>query len=176
MHASFRSCARSSSKAMFGFFLMCAPLLLGQNTTVPADAKKELPDAPMPVTSTSPPQNNLSFRRGALPPSFGAGRTQGGTWMGMSPAIERPKFNMNALASEKNRPGGKDLKVPGRSIANRFSFEPIGGHANRPATHGGNEWYTSHIPLAGSIMRQGLKISKAHPHLTTVIKTIKPKL
>lgn len=176
MYVSFRSCVRSSSKAVFGFLLMCVPLLLAQNTTVPVEAKKELPDAPMPVTSSSPPQNNLSFKRGALPPSFGADRTQGERRMGMSPAIERPKFNMNALASERSRPGGKDLKVPGRSIANRFSFEPIGGHANRPVTHGGNEWYTSHIPWAGSIMRQGIKISKAHPHLTTVIKTIKPKL
>jgi hypothetical protein len=176
MHASFRSCARSSSKAILGSLVMWVSLSLAQNTTVPAEAKKELPDAPMQVTSSSPSQNNLSFRLGAVPPRFDTNRLQGESWMGISPASERLTFNTQALASAKSKSDGKNITIAGRSVANRFTFEPIGGHASHPATHGGNEWYTNHIPWAGPIVRRGLKISKAHPHLTTVIKTIKPKL
>lgn len=177
MHASFRSCARSSSKAMFSLFLICAPLLMGQNTTVPGEANKELPDAPMPVTTATPSQSNWNFTHSPIPGTSGANRTQTNSWMGTSHPIERPAFNANVLATkERSRSDGKDMRVGGRSQAHVFSFEPIGSHTNRAVTHSANQWYTSHIPLAGPIMRQGLKISKAHPHLTTVIKTIKPKL
>lgn len=171
----FRSRACSSSKIAFASLLMCAPLLLAQ-TTVQVEPNKDLPDAPMPVTAAPPAPSNLNVTRGTLAPRFDANRAQPGPWMGMSPAIGRPAFNTNALASEKSRLDGKGVKVAGRSAASRFSFDPIGGHANRTATHGGTQWYTSHIPWAGPIVRQGLKISKAHPHLTTVIKTIKPRL
>lgn len=176
MHASFRLCARSSSKVILGSLLMCVPLLLAQNTTAPVDAKKDLPDAPMPVTSTSPSQNNLSFRQGALPPSFDTNRTQSESLRGMSAATERPPFHMNAPTSEKSRFIGKDMKGAGRSPANLFALDPISGHANHTATHSSTQWYTSHIPWAGPIVRRGLQISKAHPHLTTVIKTLKPRL
>lgn len=176
MHVSFRSCVRSSSKAMFGFLLMYVPLLLGQTTTSTVGPGKELPDAPMPVTTASPTQNNLDFTNNKVPPSFDVNRTQNSLLMGTSRAIEHPAFNTNALGSKESGLGGKDTKVGGRSPAHLFSFDPIGSHPNRTVTHSGNQWYTSHIPLAGPIMRQGLKISKAHPHLTTVIKTIKPKL
>jgi hypothetical protein len=176
MHASFRPCARSFSKAILGSLLMCAPLLLGQDTTVPVESNKDLPDAPMPVTTGSPTPSNPSFTRRTLPPSFDTSRTQTESWMGMSRASERPVFNTNALTLKENRPDGKDMKVAGRSLANRFTFDPVGGHAKRPATQGGNQWYTSHIPWAGSIVRRGLKISNAHPRLTTVIKTLKPRL
>jgi hypothetical protein len=159
---------------MLGFLLMCVPLLLGQNTTVPVAANKELPDAPMPVTTAVPMQSNLNPN--TLAPRFDANRTQVRSRMGTSPTIERPAFNTNPLASKESRAGGKDAKVAGRSPATLFSFDPIGGHTNHAATHSGTQWYTNHIPMAGSIMRQGLKISKAHPHLTTVIKTFKPKL
>jgi len=176
MHASFRSCARSSSKAILGSLLMCVPLLLAQNTTAPVDPKKDLPDAPMPVTSASPSPGDPSFRPSALPPSFDTNRTQGESFRGMSAAIERPTFNRNALAPEKSRFIGKDMKGAGRSPVNLFALDPIGGHANRTAMQSSTQWYTSHIPWAGPIMRRGLQISKAHPHLTTVIKTLKPRL
>lgn len=177
MHESLRSCARSSSTAILGFLLMCVPLSVAQNSTVPAEAKKDLPDAPMPATMTPPTPSNLNAMRGTLAPRFDANRIQGESLTGTSPAIGHPAFNANALASEKSRHDGRDIKVAGRSAASRFSFEPIGGQANRSATHsGGTQWYASHIPWAGPIIRQGAKISKAHPHLTTVIKTLKPRL
>lgn len=176
MHASFRSYARSSSKAMLAFLLICVPLLLGQNTTAPVDANKELPDAPTPVTTGFPTQGNLTVTHSTLAPRFDANRTQIRSWMGTSSTIERPAFNTNTLASKESKAGGKDAKVAGRSPAKVFSFDPIGGHTNHATTHSGTQWYTSHVPLAGSIMRQGVKISKAHPHLTIVIKTFKPKL
>src|SRR5215469_16083893 len=133
MHALFRSCARSSSKAAFGFLLICVPLLLAQNTTVPVQANKELPDAPMPVTTASPTPSNLSFARPGLPLSFDTSRSQAQSWMGMSHAIERPTFNTNALASRESRPNGKDVKIGGRSPINWFALDPVGGHANRAA-------------------------------------------
>jgi hypothetical protein len=176
MHASFRPCARSSSKVIFGLLLTFAPLLVAQNTTVPTDVKKELPDAPMPVSTAVPTENKPSFTPHSLAPSFDTNRAQAQSWIGKSPSIERPSFTTKALASEVSRPGGKDVKVAGKSPVNWFALDPTAGHANRTAAHNGSQWYTNHIPLAGPIMRQGLKISKAHPHLTTVIKTIKPKL
>jgi len=138
---------------------------------------KDLPDAPMPVTTATPTENNLSFARRTLPLSFDTNRTQAQSWIGKSPSIERPAFSTKALAFERSRPVvGKDMKVAGRTPVNWFAVDPTAGHPNRTAAHSGTQWYTSHIPWAGSIMRQGVKISKAHPHLTTVIKTIKPKL
>ena len=177
MHRSFQSCACSSALA-FGLLLMCGLSLLAQNMRAPVESNKDLPDAPMPVTTASPTQNNRSFTRGALPPSFDADRVQA-EWMRKSSAIgyDRPPFNTNALASEGSRAYRKDMKAAGgRSLANRITFDPIGEHANRTATHAGNQWYTTHIPWAGSIMKRGIKISRAHPHLTTVIKTLKPRL
>jgi hypothetical protein len=171
MHALLRSCERSSSKITLGFLLMFAPLLSAQNTPVQAQPKKDLPDAPMPTTAIAP-----SFTRQTLPPRFDATRTQSQSRMGMSPAIGRPTFNTNALGSEKSRVDGKDMKVAGRSPVNWSGFDSTSRHANRTAAQSSTQWYTSHIPWAGPIMRQGLKISKAHPHLTTVIKTIKPRL
>ena len=176
MHASFRSCARSSSKAVLGFFLMSVPLLLGQNTAAPVEADKELPDAPMPVTTAPATPSNLNLRHGALPPSFDANSTQTGSWMGKSPAVGRPALKANPLTFGENRFDAKGLKGAGKPVVNWFEFDPDRAHANRTATHGATQWYTSHIPWVGPIMRRGLKISKAHPHLTTVIKTLKPQL
>jgi hypothetical protein len=175
MHESFRSCASSSSKVVLGFLLMCVPLLLAQNATVKAEPNKDLPDAPMPVTLPSPTSSNPSFTHRSLPPSLDLSRTQVGSWPGTSSGIEHPTFETNAPGSGKSRPDGRNTKVAGKALVNRFSFDPIGGHANRAAPHEATQWYTNHIPIAGSIMRQGLKISKAHPHLTTVIKILKPR-
>jgi len=172
MHGSFRSCAHSSAKAVFGFLLLCVPLLLAQNATVRVEPNKDLPDAPMPVTPASPTPSRLSSTR----PSFDMNRLQGESWMRMSNAGERPALNTRGLAPKESGPNDRDMRVAGRSPANRFTFEPIDGHANRTATHGATQWYTSHIPWAGPIVRRGLKISKAHPHITTVIKTLKPQL
>ncbi len=174
MHASFRSCASSSSIAIFGLLLMCVPLLTAQDTTVPAGSNKDLPDAPMPVTPASPSQNNLNVGREA-PPSFDMNRAQGPSWR-TSNTVGRPAFNTKVPPPRQSRFDGKDIRVAGRPKANLFSFESVDGHANRMGTHGGTPWYTSHLPWAGSIMRRGIKISKAHPHLTTVIKTLKPQL
>jgi hypothetical protein len=173
MYVSFRSCARSSSKAVLGFLLLCASFSSGQNTKVQVESNRDLPDAPMPVTAAPPKQGNWNFTRGTVLPSFEGNRTQAGSWMRVPSAIEHPAFHSNSFAPKDRR---IDVKVAGRSPANLFAFEPIGGHANRAATDGGIQWYTRHIPLAGSIMRRGLKISKAHPHLTTAIKTLKPRL
>ena len=175
MHESFRSCASSSSKVVLGFMLMCVPFLLAQNATVKAEPNKDLPDAPMPVAPTSATSSNPSFTHPALPPSFDLSRSQVGSWTGTSSGIEHPTFNTSAQGSAKIRPDGRNTKIAGKFPVNRFSFDPIGGHANRMAPHEATQWYTNHIPLAGSIMRQGLKISKAHPHLTTVIKILKPR-
>jgi hypothetical protein len=176
MHASFRSCARASSMGIFGLLLMCVPLLLAQNATIPAESKIDLPDAPMPATTALPAQNSRNVVRGELSPSLPASHSQSEPAMGKSLAFERPRFNTNALEYKGNRPGGKDAKSAGRFQANWFALDPASGHANRAVTHSGTQWYTSHIPWAGSIMQRGLKISKAHPHLTTVIKTLKPQL
>jgi hypothetical protein len=173
MHASFRSCARSFSKAVFGFLLICASFSSAQNTKAQVESNHDLPDAPMPVTTAPPKQSNWNFTRGTVLPSFEANRSQAGSWMGVPSGIEHPAFRTNSLAPKDRK---IDIKAGGRSPANLFAFEPIGGHANRAATDGGIQWYTRHIPWAGPIMRRGLKISKAHPHLTTAIKTLKPRL
>src|SRR5215469_7270373 len=142
MHKSFRSCARSSSMAVFGFLLMVVPLLKAQNVTTPAESKADLPDAPMPVTTASPTQNNKSFMPGATRPSFGANHTQARSWMVKSPAFDRSRFNTNAFAYKDSRPDGKDMKAASRPPATRFSFDPIGGHKNRAVTHDDTQWYT----------------------------------
>ena len=176
MHVSFQSCARSSLKAIFGLLLICVPLLIAQNTMAPVEANKDLPDAPMPVTTALPTENNWNFKRGTVLSNFNANRALPASRMGMPPAIGHPAFGTGALASKVSRADAKDMKVAGRSSANWFALDPVGAHANHTVTHSGTQWYTSHIPWAGSIMRRSAAISKTHPRLTTVIKTLKPRL
>ncbi|MBZ5719874.1 MAG: hypothetical protein LAO03_05790 [Acidobacteriia bacterium] len=60
---------------------------------------------------------------------------------------------------------------------NRMTFAPAYDHVHHQTIHGANdlEHYGHHIPWAGSIVQRIGQQAKAHPHITSVVKTVQPQ-
>jgi len=119
-----------------------------------------------------------SFSRRATPESFErVWREQSSAQFVTSTGSLRQAVNFNLLLP----PAGARLRSTessgGRSLIRPLTFasDPPPPDCKIPDRYNDPQFYTRHIPGVGSIVDRIFQESKAHPHLTRVIKMIQPK-
>jgi hypothetical protein len=169
------------------FFLLAACGALCQSERPSADLRQQgasnspevqrqemLPDAPEPVATVSEAQTRLHLTYNRLPLTFK--QDQGQT----ESCYDRLPINTNAVLGQDARTAkfwGKDRYFIGSTPIKWMTFAPTYGHVHHETIHGANdlEYYGRHIPWAGSVVLRIGQQAKAHPHITTVLKTVKPR-
>ena len=154
-----------SPALLFAVLLFSTECLLAQTTPAPASRIDDLPDAPTPAGTTSAaapqtvlprPNERLSFSAGDLAsPNKGAiallpkGRS---LTVGVPITVGVPKRSITFAPTFQDH---TSMTIPGTNTLLRLG---------------------QRIPLAHSVMQHSDKLSRAHPHLTTLLKSIKPRL
>jgi hypothetical protein len=72
---------------------------------------------------------------------------------------------------------GKNKSFAGSAPIKWMTFAPTFGQVHYEPIHDANnlEYYGHHIPWAGSVILRVGQQAKAHPHITTIIKSVHPK-
>jgi hypothetical protein len=142
-----------------------------------------LPDAPSRIARVSEAQTQLrlTFKGLLLSSKQNQGLTE--SWMRFFPdhtGYDRLPINTNPVPGNDARMAkfwGKDRYIIGSTPNKWITFAPTYGHADHDTIHGANEleYYGRHIPWAGSVALRIGQQAKAHPLLTTVLKTVHPR-
>jgi hypothetical protein len=178
------------------FFLLAACGALCQSERPSADLRQQdassspevqrqemLPDAPVPVATVSEAQTRLHLTYNRLPLTFKQNQGQTESWMRFFPdhtSYDRLPINTNAVLGQDARTAkfwGKDRYFIGSTPTKWMTFAPTYGQVHHETIHGANdlEYYGRHIPWAGSVVLRIGQQAKAHPHITTVLKTVRPR-
>jgi len=163
--------------------LVSTHVMWAQRASTLEESAVQLPDAPSRVATVSEAQTHPHPTHKGLPFSFKQNQGQTQSWMRFFPdhtGYDRLFVNTNAVLNQD--PGtaefwGKNKYFIGSAPTKWMTFAATFGHVHHETTHGGNdvEYYGHHIPWAGpTILRIGQQ-AKAHPHITTVLKSVHPK-
>jgi hypothetical protein len=146
---------------------------------------RSLPDAPSRVATVSEAQTHLHLTYKGLPLSFrqNQGQTESWSWVRFftgHTGYDRLAINTNAVLGQDARRAkfwGKDSYFIGSTPTKWMMFAPTYGHVPHDTIHGANDfgYYGRHIPWAGSVVLRIGQQAKAHPHITTVLKTVHPR-
>ena len=142
-----------------------------------------LPDAPAPVATVSEAQTRLHLPYNKLTLTFKQNQGQAESWMRFFPdhtGYDRWTINTNAVLGQDARTAnfcGKGRYFNNSAPTKWMTFGPTYGHAHHETIHGANdlEYYGHHIPWAGSVVLRIGQEARAHPHITTVLKTVQPR-
>jgi hypothetical protein len=158
MRISFLPLTHCSPALLFAVLLFSTECLVAQTTPPPASRLDDLPDAPTPVGGASAAPSKMLLPHANNRLSFGAG--------------DLASQNKGMAASLRERP--LTVGVPKRSI----TFAPTFADHSSTTIPGTKALanLAQRIPLAHSAMLRSDKLSRTHPHLTTIIKAIKPRL
>jgi len=159
MRILFLPLSQCSPALLFAVVLLSTECLLAQTTPPSAGRIEDLPDAPTPAGTTSATPSKTAFPGPNERLSFNFGE------------LARPNKATIALPP-KNR--FLAVGVPKRSI----TFAPTFQDHNSMTIPGTSALMHlgQRIPLAHSVMQQSNKLSRTHPHLTGLLKAIKPRL
>jgi hypothetical protein len=167
----------SVSLLVFSTQVLCA-----QRTSTLDESGVQLPDAPSQV-AVSAAQTHLHLTYKELPLSFRQNQSQTESWMRFFSdhmGSDRLSISTNAVLNQDRGPTefwGKNKGLMGRAPTNWMTFAPTFGHVNHEMIHGANdlEYYSHHLPWAGSVILRIGQQARAHPHLTSVLKTVHPQ-
>ena len=171
-----------SSILLVSLLVLTTHLLWAQRTQLEESAV-QLPDAPSQVATVSEAQTHLHLTYKGLALSFMQNQGQTESWMRFFPdhtGYDRLSINTSAVPNHDTGTAefrGKNKYFIGSAPPKWMTFAPTFGHVHHETTHGGNdlEYYGHRIPWAGStILRIGQQ-AKAHPHITTFLKSVHPK-
>jgi hypothetical protein len=177
------SLSHLSSILLVSLLVLSTRVLWAQRTSTLEDNAVQLPDAPSRVATVSEAQTHLHLTYKGLPLSFRQNQGQTESWMRFFPdhtRYDRLSINTSAVLNQDSGTAefwGKNKSFIGSAPPKWMTFAPTLGHVHHETTHGGDdlEYYGHHIPWAGStILRIGQQ-AKAHPHITTVLKSVHPK-
>jgi hypothetical protein len=92
----------------------------------------------------------------------------------------RLAINTNAMLGQDTRTAkfwGKDRYFIGSTPTKWITFAPTYGHVHHETIYSVNDlvYYSRHIPWAGSVILRIGQQANAHPHITTVLKTVHPR-
>jgi hypothetical protein len=142
---------------MLSLLLFTTHFMMGQKTSASGESPVELPDAPLPSTTTPDVQPHFDFHsrddrlpsRSDVPPS--------------------PKIGT---------PGSSGKKTHSMDSAPLRWSTPGNDQGNHGTAHGANvlDHLSQHIPFANSVIMRASRLTKAHPHFARIIKVLKPKL
>jgi hypothetical protein len=175
------SLSHLSSILLVSLLVLSTHVLWAQRTSTLEESAAQLPDAPSRVATVSEAQTHLHLTYKGLPLSFkqNQGRTE--SWMRFFPdytGYDRLSSNINAVNQDTGTAEfwGNNKYFIGSAPTKWMTFAAF-GHVHHETIHGANDlgYYGHHIPWAGSVILRIGQQAKAHPHITSVFKTIHPR-
>jgi hypothetical protein len=183
MRGSVRSLSNLSSILWVSLLVLSTHVLWAQRTSTLEDSAVQLPDAPSRLATVSEAQTHLHLTYRGLPLSFRRSQGQTESWIRFFPdhaGYDRLSINTRTMLNQDSRTAefwGKNRYFIGSTPTRWMTFVPTFGHVRHETIHGPNdlEYYGHHIPWAGSAILRIGRQAKAHPHITTVLKSVHPK-
>jgi len=172
-----------SSILLVSLLVLSTQVLWAQRTSTLEESAVQLPDAPSRVAKISEAQTSFHLTSRGLPLSLRQNQAQTESWMRFfsdQRGYERLSIKSNAVANQDRGTAefwGKNKGFTGSASTNWMTFAPPFGHVHRETIHGANdlEYYGHHLPWAGSVILRIGQQAKAHPHITSVLKTVHPQ-
>ena len=163
--------------------LVCTHSMWAQRASTLEESAVQLPDAPSQVATVSEAQTQLYLTYKGLPLSFKQNQGQTESWMRFfsdETGYDRRSIDTTAVLNQDRGTTefwGKNKYFMGGPPTKWMTFAPTFGHVHHETIHGANdlEYYGHHIPWAGSVILRIAQQAKAHPHITTVLKSVHPK-
>jgi hypothetical protein len=161
------SLSHLSSPLLVGLLVLSTQLLWAQGTSTREESAVPLPDAPSEV------QTHLHLSNKEFHLTFKQNQGQTGSSMRFFPdrtGNDPLSVNINAALSQDTRT--IEFRDPnkyfiGSAPTQRMTFAPTFSHVHHETIRG--------IPWAGPVILGIGKQAKAHPHITTVLKTVHPR-
>jgi hypothetical protein len=156
-----------SSPLLAGLLVLSTHLLWAQGTSTREESAVPVPDAPSEV------RTHLHLTQKEFHLTFNQNRGPTESSMRFFPdhtGYDRLSVNINAALSQDTRTiefWDPNKYFIGSVPTKRMTFVPIFGHVHQEAIHG--------IPWVGPVVLLIGKEAKAHPHITTVLKTVRPQ-
>ncbi len=177
------SLSHLSSILLVSLFVLSTHVLWAQRTSTLEESAVQLPDAPSWVATVSEAQTHLHLTYKGLPLSFKQNQGQTESWMRLFPdhtGYDRLSINTNAVLNQDTGTAefwGKNKYLISRAPTKWMTLAPTFGHVHHETIHGANdlEYYGHHVPWAGSVILRIGHQAKAHPHITSVLKTVHPR-
>jgi hypothetical protein len=177
------SLSHLSSILLVSLLVLSTHVLCAQKTPTLEESAVELPDAPSRVATVSETQTHLPFTSKGSPLTFKQNQGQTESWVRFFPdhtGYDRVSINTNAVLNRDTGTAefwGKNKYFIGSAPNKWMTFAPTFGHVQHETIHGAKnfEYYGHHIPWAGSVVQRIGQQATAHPHLTSVLKTIHPR-
>jgi hypothetical protein len=169
-----------SSILLISLSVLSTTILWAQRTPTLEQSAVQLPDAPSQVATVSKAQTRLHLTDKELPLSLRQNQGQSESWMRFFSGHDRLSINTNAALNQDRGTTelwGKNKGFMGSAPTNWMMFAPTFGHLHREMIDGANdlEYYGHHLPWAGSVILRIGQQARAHPHLTSVLKTVHPR-
>jgi hypothetical protein len=176
------SLSHLSSILLVSVLVLSTHILWAQRTSTLEESAVQLPDAPSRVATVSEAQTHLHLTYKGLPFSFRQNQGPTELWMRSFPdhtGYDGLSINTNTALNQDRGTAefwGKNKYFIGGAPTKWMTFAPTFGHVHHETIHGANlEYYGHHIPWAGSVMLRIGQQAKAHPHITSVLKTVHPR-
>jgi hypothetical protein len=156
-----------SSPLLVGLLVLSTHLLWAQGTSTREESAVPLPDAPSEV------QTHLHLTHKEFHLTFKQNQGQTDSSMRFFPdrtGYDPLSVNINAVLSQDTRTiefWDPNKYFIGSAPTERMTFAPTLGHVPHETIHG--------IPWAGPVVLRIVKEAKAHPNVTTVLKTVHPR-
>ena len=177
------SLSHLSSILLVSLLVLSTHVLWAQRKSTPEEIVVPLPDAPSRVATVSEAQTHLHLPYKGLPLSFKQNQGQTESWMKFFPGhtgYDRLSISISAVLNQDTGTAefwGKNKYFISSAPTKWMTFAPTFGHVHHETIHGANdlEYYGHHIPWAGSVILRIGQQAKAHPHITSVLKTVHPR-
>jgi hypothetical protein len=174
------SLSRLSPILLVSLLVLSPHVLWAQRTSTPEERAVQLPDAPSQVATVSEAQTHLHLTYKGLPLSFKQDQGQTESWMRFFPdhtGYYRP-INTNAALSRTAALWSKEKYLIGTAPSKGWTFAPAYGKVPHETTWrvGNLEHYVHRLPWAGPIILRIGQQAKTHPHVTRVLRVLKPRL
>jgi hypothetical protein len=171
-----------SSILLVSLLVLYTHVLWAQRTSTPEESAVQLPDAPSRVATVSEAQTSfhLTYK---LPLSLRKNQIQTESSMRFFPdhtGYDSPSINANTALNQHTGTAEfccKKNYFMGSAPTKWMTFARTLGHVPHETIYGANdfEYYGHHVPWAGSVMLRIAQQAKAHPHITSVLKTVHPR-
>ena len=173
--------SRLSSIPLISLLVFSTHVLWAQRTSTLQESAVQLPDSPSRVATVSEAQVHLTYK--GLPVSFKQNQGQTESWMRFFPdhtGYDRLSINSNAVLNQDRGAAefcGKNKYFFGSAPTKWMTLAPTFGHVHHETIHSANdlEYYGHHMPWAGSVILRIGQQARAHPHITSILKTVHPR-
>jgi hypothetical protein len=172
-----------SSILLVSLLVLSTHVLCAQRTPTLEESAVRPPDAPSRVATVSEAQTHFHLTYKGLRLSFRQNQGQTESWLRFFPdhtGYDRLFINTKAVLKQDAGTAefwGKNKYFIGRAPTKWPTFALTVGLVDHETIHGVDEleYYGHHIPWAGSVILRIGQQAKAHPHITTVLKSVHPK-